>query len=312
MYILCSYNSLWGFGDMELTHLKYFLEVAKNEHVTKSARKLCIVQPALTQAIHKLEAELGVALFKMQGRNIKLTECGQFFYKRLQPLYDDIEALPDRLRAMANEMNQTVNLNVLAASSLVTNAVIKYKQTDPGLRINLIQNESTTLYDVCVNTFEKYEPEQNSDGETFVCSEKIFLAVPNTPQYKRRKSISLQDLKDENFIGLYGSKHLSTICDEFCSRVGFKTNVSFVSDNTTAVKDAIAGGVGVGFWPEFSWGRMDHRKVRLLEITDGVLKRDIVVRLLKNKQDNARVEQFFAFLCGYIKKESQKHRQTMK
>ena len=297
---------------MELTHLKYFLEVAKTEHVTKSARKLCIVQPALTQAIHKLEAELGVALFKMQGRNIKLTECGQFFYTRLQPLYDDIEALPDRLRAMANEMNQTVNLNVLAASSLVTNAVIKYKQTDPGLRINLIQNESTTLYDVCVNTFEKYEPEQNSDGETFVCSEKIFLAVPNTPQYKRRKSISLQDLKDENFIGLYGSKHLSTICDEFCSRVGFKTNVSFVSDNTTAVKDAIAGGVGVGFWPEFSWGRMDHRKVRLLEITDGVLKRDIVVRLLKNKQDNARVEQFFAFLCGYIKKESQKHRQSMK
>ena len=297
---------------MELTHLKYFLEVAKNEHVTKSAHNLCIVQPALTQAIHKLEAELGVSLFKMHGRNIRLTECGQFFYKRLKPLYDDIEALPDRLRAMANELNQTVNLNVLAASSLVTNAVIKYKQTDPALRINLIQNESTTLYDVCVNTFEKYEPEENSDEETFVCSEKIFLAVPNTPQYKRRKSISLQDLKNENFIGLYGSKHLSTICDEFCSRVGFKTNVSFVSDNTTAVKDAIAGGVGVGFWPEFSWGRMDHRKVRLLEITDGELKRDIVVRLRKNKQDNASVEQFFAFLCGYIKKESQKHRQLVK
>ncbi|MBO7551976.1 MAG: LysR family transcriptional regulator [Fibrobacter sp.] len=297
---------------MELTHLKYFLEVAKNEHVTKSARNLCIVQPALTQAIHKLEAELGVDLFKVQGRNIKLTECGRFFYKSLKPLYDDIEALPDRLRAMANELNQTVNLNVLAASSLVTNAVIKYKQTDPGLRINLIQNESTTLYDVCVNTFEKYQPGQNSDEETFVCSEKIFLAVPNTPQYKRRKSISLNDLKDENFIGLYGSKHLSTICDEFCSRVGFKTNVSFVSDNTTAVKDAIAGGVGVGFWPEFSWGRMDRHKVRLLEITDGEFKRDIVIRLRKNKQNNARVEQFFAFLCNFLKKEAQKHRQLAK
>ena len=297
---------------MELTHLKYFLEVAKNEHVTKSARNLCIVQPALTQAIHKLEAELGVDLFKVQGRNIKLTECGRFFYKSLKPLYDDIEALPDRLRAMANELNQTVNLNVLAASSLVTNAVIKYKQTDPGLRINLIQNESTTLYDVCVNTFEKYQPGQNSDEETFVCSEKIFLAVPNTPQYKRRKSISLNDLKDENFIGLYGSKHLSTICDEFCSRVGFKTNVSFVSDNTTAVKDAIAGGVGVGFWPEFSWGRMDRHKVRLLEITDGEFKRDIVIRLRKNKQNNARVEQFFAFLCNFLKKEAQKHRQLVK
>ena len=53
---------------MELTQLKYFLEVARTEHVTQSAKNLCIVQPALTQAIHKLEddatseryAELGI------------------------------------------------------------------------------------------------------------------------------------------------------------------------------------------------------------------------------------------------------------
>ena len=49
---------------MELTHIKYFLEVARTEHVTKSAKTLCIVQPALTHAIHKLEDELGVKLFK--------------------------------------------------------------------------------------------------------------------------------------------------------------------------------------------------------------------------------------------------------
>ena len=56
---------------MELTHLKYFLEVARTEHVTQSAKTLCIVQPALTHALHKLEDELGVKLFKTQGRNIK-------------------------------------------------------------------------------------------------------------------------------------------------------------------------------------------------------------------------------------------------
>ena len=50
---------------MELTQLKYFLEVARTEHVTQSAKNLCIVQPALTQAIHKLEDELGILLFKI-------------------------------------------------------------------------------------------------------------------------------------------------------------------------------------------------------------------------------------------------------
>ena len=55
-----------------------------------------------------------------------------------------------------------------------------------------------------------------------------------------------------------------------------------------------------------------RHKVRLLEITDGEFKRDIVIRLRKNKQNNARVEQFFAFLCNFLKKEAQKHRQLAK
>ena len=40
---------------MELNQLKYFLEVAKRQHVTKSAEKLHIAQPALTKSIHRLE-----------------------------------------------------------------------------------------------------------------------------------------------------------------------------------------------------------------------------------------------------------------
>lgn len=291
---------------MELTHLKYFLEVAKNEHVTKSAHNLCIVQPALTQAIHKLEDELGVPLFKTQGRNIKLTECGSFFYKALKPLYEDIEALPKRLRAMANKENKTLNLNVLAASAFVTDAVIQYKQIDPDLQINLIQSLETTLYDVSVRTCENYDATPAPDEEVFVCPEKIYLAVPNSAQYKKMTRASLADFKNTNFIGLYGTKALGYICKEFCKRVGFDLNVTFVSDNSNVVKDAVAGGIGVGFWPEFSWGKMDHRKVRLLDITDAEFKRDIVVTLRRNKQDNSRAEKFFVFLTDVLKKEASK------
>ena len=42
--------------------MKYFLEVAASQHVTRSAEKLHIAQPALTQAIHRLEKELNVKL----------------------------------------------------------------------------------------------------------------------------------------------------------------------------------------------------------------------------------------------------------
>ena len=290
---------------MELTHLKYFLEVARTEHVTQSAKTLCIVQPALTHALHKLEDELGVKLFKTQGRNIKLTEVGEYFYKKVKPLYEDIEALPAQLRAMADEQSATVNLNVLAASSFVTNAVILYKRNDPDLRFNLVQNEETTLYDICVRTYAKapaLKYGENSEEENFVCTENIYLAVPNTAQYRRRDSISLMELRDTNFIGLYGSKQLRSICNGYCESVGFKTHIIFESDNALAVKDAIASGIGVGFWPEFSWGRVNNRKIRLLKITDTEFKRDIVITLRKNKQDNSRSERFYRFLTMLLKR----------
>lgn len=298
---------------MELTHLKYFLEVARTEHVTQSAKTLCIVQPALTHALHKLEEELGVKLFKTQGRNIKLTEIGEYFYKKVKPLYEDIESLPAQLRAMENEQSATVNLNVLAASSFVTNAVILYKRNDPDLRFNLVQNEETTLYDICVRTYANYKASrhyggEDPDEENFVCTENIYLAVPNTAQYRKRDSISLKELQETNFIGLYGSKQLRSIFNEYCERIGFKTHITFESDNALAVKDAIASGIGVGFWPEFSWGRVNNRRIRLLKITDAEFKRDIVITLRKNKQDNSRAERFYQFLTGLLRRASSRRR----
>ena len=287
---------------MELTQLKYFLEVARTEHVTQSAKNLCIGQPALTQAIHKLEDELGVLLFKNSGRNIKLTDSGKFFYEKLLPLYENMMALPALLKETADKQNNNVKLNVLAASTLITSAVIEYKQSNPDIDVDIVQNEETSVFDICVRTYAIYRPELDNteSDETFVHSEKIFLAVPNTAQYKKMDSISLFDLENEKFIRLYGSKQYRTICNELCDSIGFHTNVTFESDNTAVVKEAIAAGIGVGFWPELSWGKMDHKRVKLLEITDTDFKRDIVISLRRNKQDNSKTEQFYNFLTKYI------------
>ncbi len=292
---------------MELTQLRYFLEVARTEHMTQSAKNLCIVQPALTQSIHKLEDELGVPLFKNQGRNIRLTENGRTFYERLRPLYEELVSLPQRLRDSAEKNNNNVTLNVLAASTLITQAIIEYRQDNHDLNVDLIQNEETKAFDICVRTYASYRPELDriESDETFISSERIFLAVPNTAEYRKQSEISLFDVK-EKFIGLYGSKQYRTICNELCESVGFKTNVTFESDNVLAVKEAIAAGIGVGFWPEISWGKMDHKKIRLLKITDANFKRDIVVSLRRNKQDNTNLEVFYRFLTHYVKRRRRK------
>jgi len=288
---------------MELQQIRYFLEVADSQHVTQSAQKLHIAQPALTQAIHRLEKEMGVPLFLPRGRGIVLSEAGRYLQSRLEPMMKELDSLPDQLKTMAALSCDTIHLNVLAASTLITEAIIEYRAAHSGISFQLMQNEQSELYDIAVMTKLFYQSFAEED-DRYICTERIFLAVPNSEKYRGRATIRLAEMKDEGFISLQGSRQMRWICDKFCQHAGFQPKIIFESDNPAAVRNMIAANMGIGFWPEFSWGRLESEHVLLLEIAEPACQRDIVFTLKRNKINNAHVEDFFRFLKEYCMRAS--------
>lgn len=289
---------------MEIAQIRYFLEVANTKHMTRSAQNLHISQPALTQAIHRMENSLGVPLFTSKGRNIILTEYGKYLQKKLAPLIEELDDIPKQLDMMVKLESDTIHMNVLAASSLILEAVIEYKQKHGNLNFQLMQNLQGELYDIAVTTKLFYQDIEHTNS--FSCAEKIYLAVPNNEKYRDVTSVRLADMAGEGFVSLLGSKEFRYICDKFCQHAGFEPQIIFESDNQTAVKNMIAANMGIGFWPEFTWGRIEGDQVKLLEIEEPICQRDIIISYNLNKIDSRNVVEFFDFLKEFFREQKRK------
>lgn len=85
---------------MELRQLQYFAAVAEELHFGRAARRLHIVQSAVSQQVRRLERELGLPLFERSSRTVALTSAGH----RLLPRARAVLAAADAFAAEAGEL----------------------------------------------------------------------------------------------------------------------------------------------------------------------------------------------------------------
>jgi DNA-binding transcriptional LysR family regulator len=240
----------------ELPHLATFVKAAELNNFTAAARALGLTQAAISQHVHALEQELGVALFRRRGGR-ELTDAGRTLHQyacRIHALHQEArERVGGQKPAPAGDLD-------LAASSvpgehLLPGLLAPYQHRYPHVRIKVTIQDTQAVLDLVergkVHLGLVGGKNDNPDLEyrCFACDEMV-LVVPAGHRWGRRKRVTLDELRDEPLV-LREAGSGSRWCLEqalSAADLGVKDlKVALELGSNEAIKEAVQRGMGAAF-----------------------------------------------------------------
>ncbi|PIS11823.1 MAG: hypothetical protein COT73_01955 [Bdellovibrio sp. CG10_big_fil_rev_8_21_14_0_10_47_8] len=124
---------------MNISHLQYFLDAAKNQSISRSAQIHRVSHSAVSQAIRSLENELGIELMVHSKRMFELTQAGELCRTELSRVLGDFNDFKELVRQASKE--PTGELILLSPQSLISDTLHEtlflFRQRYPKVRIRL-------------------------------------------------------------------------------------------------------------------------------------------------------------------------------
>ncbi len=243
---------------MDLSQLEVFLAVAREGGFSRAADKLYRTQSAVSQAIRKLETEIGEPLFDRSARDGQLTDAGrvlQEYAERLINLRENaLEALVElrelqtgKLVVGANEFTALYLLRVLA----------DFQRLHSSIRIMVHRSLGSQIPDdvlrrKCEFGVLTYDPQDPELTSVVVYSDELIFVVPPQHPLARESRVSIQQLGAETFVAhIVSSPYREKVIQAFRK---YKTPLHMGLELPTlqAIKRFVAMGNGVAFLPEIS------------------------------------------------------------
>jgi DNA-binding transcriptional LysR family regulator len=248
---------------MELRHLRYFVAVAEERHVTRAAERLGIQQPPLSQQIRALERELGVQLFRRRPRGVELTDAGASLLADARRILGEVEGAQARARRTARGELGRVAVGFTSSAPFhpfVTRVIRDFRAAHPGVAITLGENGTSELVEslraerLDVAFVRSAAPETPGLAFHDLLEEPMCAALPARHPLARgaRTPLALARLAGEPFV-LYRRASGPGLYDAIvgaCQAAGFTPRVEQEAPRIAATLNLVAAGLGVTLVPQ--------------------------------------------------------------
>ena len=248
---------------MELRHLRYFIAVAEEGHITRAAERLGMQQPPLSQRIKAIEHELDVQLFRRKARGVELTEAGRVFLDNARAMLAQNERAIESTRRTARGEQGRLCVGVTPTGPFhpfVPRVIRAFREAFPLVSLTLEESLSPELLKRLRNeqmdaAFLRTPMAEPADLVIdSLLEEPMVVALPSAhalAQNDGDAALSLKDLAGETFI-VYARRHGPGLYDATtaaCLKAGFSPRLGQEAPRITSALSLVAAGLGISAVP---------------------------------------------------------------
>lgn len=244
---------------INVRHLAVFRAVMKTGSVSAAARLLAVSQPAVTKTLQQIEWEIGVPLFRrIKGRLQPTPES-----LLLLPKVDQVFGAVEDVKRLASEIGggEVGQVSIATATtlgaSIVASAIVKYRTLRPQAVVKVralatrqvVEDVANNQVDVGLTDAATIEGTLRTEE---ICRAHIGCVMPAKHRLARKKSVHLNDLKDENIITFFEETMIGLQVRQRLSALDMSSDVP-ISTNQSLIACLLASqGLGVGLIDPFT------------------------------------------------------------
>jgi LysR family hydrogen peroxide-inducible transcriptional activator len=250
---------------MTLTELRYIVAVAREKHFGRAAEACFVSQPTLSVSIKKLEEGLDVRIFERGASEVSATPLGEEIVRQAQAVIEQAAAIKEIAKRGKDPLSGPLRMGVIYTIGpyLLPDLVRQVIERVPQMPLMLQENFTTRLLEMlrsgdldCAIMAEPFPDTGLALAPLY--DEPFMIALPTGHPLAKRKSISAEELKEENML-LLGTghcfrDHVLEVCPEYAR---FSSNAegirkTFEGSSLETIKYMVASGMGLTVVPQLS------------------------------------------------------------
>jgi len=243
---------------MRIEQLEYIAAVTRHGSLRRASERLHISQPALSEAVSKLERELGVTLLDRRRSGARISRRGR---ELLQNMAEVLEAV-DRLRVAAGDQATGARVvrvgTVSAATSTLLVPAVHDVRADHSATIEVVNCQQAQIFEGLaegsfdlglVNLLEGDDVPADLLGTVLVHGRPVVVLRADHP-LADREAIDVETLREEAFVAMRAGYLMHRFTHRlFGSQMPL---VSYTTDGAELGKVMVAEGLGVTVLPDYS------------------------------------------------------------